>query len=109
MAPSEIHALSDAELVARVAEKVMGNIVRLAYKQWWIGEEYPECHTWKPLTDWNDTMTVDHAIAMLPYPTRERFQNLVTENGDKWFADIDKRDILEAALIAVSSAPQAAS
>lgn len=88
--------MSDDELVQAVANEVMP---KAADGSPWIATH----HKWNPLVDWNDAMQIDHVIAMMPYSARELYQKLVTDNGEKWFADISQRDMLEAALQVVRS------
>ena len=83
----EIKDLPDAELVRCVAIEVM--------PERWM-DAYP---AWSPLTSWDDAMMVVDRTAEWPYCYRKLFNKIVM--GDNWYADIDKREILEAALEAV--------
>lgn len=119
MTNEQVKSLTDADLVRLVAENVMEwkwamySPGHRAIMESGTRDDLPSApsigavikangNCWQPLTDWNDTMQVDHAIvAMLNYSVREWFQKIVTDNGKRWFFDISQRDILEAALLAI--------
>lgn len=121
-----INQLSDAELVEAVMNEIVTPYLesqrqpgRCRVCGWPLAESHeqgcvedncsmrplPEPRRFRFLESWDDVMFVEHCVAMKDYAVRKAFQIAVTNNGERWFADIDKTDVLRAALAAIRSRP----
>lgn len=127
MTLSELQALSDSELIERVATEVMGwyRSIELRGSDWFwarevktfigdiieLEEEGCADATWNPLTDWNHTVQVVKNVNVQPWHLKWRANGKwMSSVGDRsvrtddcfWIDDCPQRAICMAALLATS-------